>query len=75
MSSELLGECQNSVDPDRMLHSVYLIWVYTVPSGLSVQILRVNMDQTVNSLESDLGLHCLIRPVCLNTQGKLKYGT
>ena len=35
----------------------FLIWVYTVSSGLSVRWL---------SAESDLGLHCLLRAVCPN---------
>ena len=33
----------------------------------------VDSNQTVHSETSGLGLHCLLRPVCPNTQGK--YGT
>ena len=30
----------------------------------------VDPDQTPHSVASDLGLHCLLRPVCPNTKGK-----
>ena len=33
----------------------------------------VDPDQMLHSFASDLGLHCLMRPICLNTLGK--YGS
>ena len=33
----------------------------------------VDTDQTPHSAASDLGLHYLLRPICLNTKGK--YGS
>ena len=33
----------------------------------------VDPDETLHSAASHPGLHCLLRPVCLNTYGK--YGT
>ena len=32
-------------------------------------------DQTPRSAASDLGLHCLLRPVCLCPNRKINYGT
>ena len=32
----------------------------------------VDLDQTPRSVFSDLGIHCLFRPVCPNSSGKVR---
>ena len=61
----------NSVDPDQTAPLGSLIWVCTVCSDLSVRKLRiitvVVIAKSVVPAQSDLGLHCLDRPVCPKT--------
>ena len=33
----------------------------------------VDPDETPRTVASHLGLHCLLRPVCLNTYSKVKH--
>ena len=34
---------------------------------------NVDLDQMLQNVTSDLGLHCLLKPVCLNTWEKYGY--
>ena len=82
MQGQIQREFEGSAEPflDSKFHfhdkfgTLFLILLFNKPILLPVNVCRiawlvassVNPDQTPHSAASNLGLHCLLRAVCLN---------
>ena len=53
-----------------LLFTIVILNQFHISTRWWMSIKQVDLDQTLHSVTSDLGLHCLLKPVCSNTLGR-----